>query len=150
MKIFIAGSRSIGKLDDYAHAKLASICAKGYDVLIGDCYGVDALAQSYFCRLSYEKVVVYATLGRARNNLGNWVVRGIPIPKGVYGYRLYEIKDIAMADDADFGFMIWDGKSQGTKRNIERLRRQGKRVLVHLPDQKRTYLVGASNEKNSS
>lgn len=43
MKIFIAGSREISVLDDYTLAKLDSICSKGYDVLIGDCYGVDAL-----------------------------------------------------------------------------------------------------------
>ena len=141
MKIFIAGSREISVLDDYTQAKLDSICSKGYDVLIGDCYGVDALVQSYLSSRKYEKVTVYASIGIARNNLGNWNVRRTQPPKGIYGYRLYEMKDMAMADDADFGFMIWNGKSRGTKKNIERLRQQGKKVLVHLPEYRQTYLV---------
>ena len=141
MKIFIAGSRDICALDNYTQAKLDSICSKGYEVLIGDCYGVDALVQTYLSLRKYEKVTVYASMGRTRNNVGNWNVRSIPPPKGIYGYRLYEMKDMAMADDADFGFMIWNGKSRGTHRNIERLRRQGKRVLVHLPEARQTYLV---------
>jgi len=141
MKIFIAGSRDISTLDNYAQTKLDSICTKGYDVLIGDCYGVDALVQSYLSSRKYEKVTVYASISVARNNLGNWNVRRVPPPKGIYGYRLYEMKDMAMADDADFGFMIWNGKSRGTQRNIERLRQQGKSVLVHLPEHRQTYLV---------
>lgn len=141
MKIFIAGSREISVLDDYTQVKLDSICSKGYDVLIGDCYGVDALVQSYLSSRKYEKVTVYASIGIARNNLGNWNVRRTQPPKGIYGYRLYEMKDMAMADDADFGFMIWNGKSRGTKKNIERLRQQGKKVLVHLPEYRQTYLV---------
>ena len=101
MKIFIAGSREISVLDDYTQAKLDSICSKGYDVLIGDCYGVYALVQSYLSSRKYEKVTVYASIGIARNNLGNWNVRRTQPPKGIYGYRLYEMKDMAMADDAD-------------------------------------------------
>lgn len=140
MKIFIAGSRCISSLDDYTCAKLRSIYDKGYDVLIGDCYGADTLIQHFFYTLGYKQVTIYASLGHARNNIGNWKVKAIPIPKGVYSYRLYETKDIAMADEADFGFMIWDGESEGTRKNIERLIGRGNRFLFTCPTRNRPIL----------
>jgi hypothetical protein len=33
----------------------------------------------------------------------------------------YKQKDIAMANDCDCGYMVWGGKSRGTKNNIIRL-----------------------------
>jgi len=141
MKVFVAGSRQITSLDDYVIGKLKSICEKGYEVLIGDCYGVDALAQSVFYDLGYQRVTVYSALGHVRNNIGNWPVKGVPIPQGIYGYRLHQVKDIAMIRDANFGFMIWDGESRGTRYNIDRMMQQHKRTLVHIPDKQLTYLV---------
>jgi hypothetical protein len=41
-----------------------------------------------------------------------------------------KLKDMAMAQDADCGLMIWDGKSQGTKFNIENMTKLGKEVFI--------------------
>lgn len=38
-----------------------------------------------------------------------------------------------MANDADFGFMIWDMKSQGTLRNMRMMYGLGKKFLVATP-----------------
>ena len=51
VKIFIAGAKSINSLDAFVQKKLMSICQKNYDVVVGDCYGVDFLVQS-FMRMS--------------------------------------------------------------------------------------------------
>lgn len=141
MKVFIAGSRHFSVFDEYTYKKLRSICDKGYAVLVGDCYGADTLVQRFFSEQKYRQVTVYASLGRVRNNAGNWMVKTIPIPKGIYGYRLYEFKDIEMANETDIGFMIWDGESRGTRNNIERLVNQRKPVLVHLPNFNKTYMI---------
>lgn len=141
MRVFIGGSRHISFLDGYTQDKLRSICEKGYEVLIGDCYGVDALVQGFLHDLGHQKVTVYSALGHVRNNIGNWPVKGVPIPQGIYGYRLHQVKDIAMIRDANFGFMIWDGESRGTRNNIDRMMQQHKRTLVHIPDKQLTYLV---------
>ena len=38
-----------------------------------------------------------------------------------------------MANDTDFGFMIWDMKSQGTLRNMRVMHGLGKKFLVATP-----------------
>lgn len=52
----------------------------------------------------------------------------------------YLRKDIAMAKDADCGFVIWNGKTKGTLRNMEELKKQGKHVMM-LTDEKNDFHV---------
>lgn len=132
MKIFIAGARSITDIDNFVINKLRSICDKHFDVLIGDCYGVDTIVQSFFAECSYPNVTVYASNGKARNNVGKWPVKNVPVTSTARGFEFFRQKDIAMANDADIGFMIWDGKSCGTLCNIPTLAEPGKTVLVYL------------------
>lgn len=132
MKVFIAGARSITDIDNFVINKLRSICDKGFDVLVGDCYGIDTVVQSYFADRAYPSVTVYASNGRARNNVGGWPVKNVPVAPATRGFEFFWRKDIAMANDADMGFMIWDGKSRRTLCNILTLAEQGKMVLVYL------------------
>ena len=69
MKVFIAGARSIKSLDYSVQKRIASICNKGYDILVGDCYGVDVSVQSFCANRIYKNVTVYASNGIARNNI---------------------------------------------------------------------------------
>ena len=119
MKVFISGSKAIGQLDMKTKNYLQQVKDKGYHVLVGDCWGVDALVQRFF--IDYPHVTVYHS-GTPRNNLGQWKTVCI------YGQR-WE-KDVQMAEDADCGIAIWDGKSRGTGNNIERLKQNSKTVLV--------------------
>lgn len=48
------------------------------------------------------------------------------------GFDFYKQKDMAMANEADYGFMIWDGESRGTLNNVINLISQNKTVLVYL------------------
>ena len=52
-------------------------------------------------------------------------------------YNYYAAKDRRMADEANYGFAIWDGKSKGTLNQIQRLRNQDKKVLVYAANLKR-------------
>ena len=118
-----------------------SIFYKGHDVLVGDCYGVDASVQRFYYRLGYDRIIVYACNGKARNNMGHWQVKNITVPSYLRGFNFYEQKDVAMAKEADFGFMIWDGKSRGTLNNIVNLVEQRKGVLVYLVKEQRAIVV---------
>ncbi len=132
MKIFIAGAKTITSIDELPKQRIISICHKGFEILVGDCTGVDSAVQKECLSLMYRDVVVYASNGYARNNLGLWPVKAIQVPPNVKGFNFYEQKDIAMADDADYGFMIWDGASRGTLNNLVNLAVRGKSSLVYL------------------
>ena len=130
MKVFVGGAKAITTLPDPVIARLQTICERQYDILVGDCYGVDAAVQKFFANLGYNRVVVYASNAKARNNLGSWPVQCVPVAQGLTGFDFYRQKDIAMAEAADCGLMVWDGKSAGTRQNIRTLLELGKIVLV--------------------
>ena len=132
MKIFIAGARSITSLDDSVQKKLMSIYNKNYNVFVGDCYGIDTAVQNFFMKLRYKNVTVYASNGKARNNVGNWKVENIHVNNSIKGFDFYKQKDEAMAKNADYGFMVWDGKSRGTLNNIINLINDNKKVVVYI------------------
>lgn len=141
MKIFVAGARSIKVLGPSVEKRLKNIYDKDYEILVGDCYGVDASVQKFYKDLKYNNVVVYASNGRARNNLGHWKVENISVPLSVKGFDFYKQKDMAMVRDADYGFMIWDGKSKGTLNNMINLISQNKVVLLYLTTCKKMFSV---------
>lgn len=59
----------------------------------------------------------------------------VDTPKSVKGFHFYAAKDREMAREADFGLMIWDGKSPGALLNVMRLVTAGKiAVLFNVPD----------------
>lgn len=129
-KIFISGSISIKKLPDKAVEKLASIMEKGYEVLIGDAGGVDSRVQEILSNNGYSRVMVYHVGNQPRHNVGNWQTRSIISQNRLKGRALYTLKDQAMAADASYGMMVWDGKSQGTFNNMLEMRRLNKQFLI--------------------
>ena len=149
MKIFIAGARSITSLDDNVKARLMSIYNNKHGVFVGDCYGVDTAVQDFFIKLSYNNVTVFASNGKARNNIGNWKVENIHVDSSVKGFDFYKQKDIAMANSADYGFMIWDGSSRGTLNNIINLVNQNKKVLVYTTLFHKMFVIGTMQQLNT-
>ena len=136
MKIFIAGPRAIFHLSKAVEDRLYGIYEKGYTVLVGDANGVDKAIQKYFAGQGYANVIVYASNGKARNNLGNWQVEAVPVPENTKGFAFYAMKDKAMADAAEYGFMLWNGESKGTLNNIINLLNDSKKALVYFsPDE---------------
>jgi PDZ domain-containing secreted protein len=130
MQIFISGSISIKALDTEVTCLLDSIMADGQTVLIGDAFGVDKLVQQYLFERNYQFVTVYFSGAKVRNNIGGWQTKQISNDNNLTGKSMYQLKDVAMAQDADCGLMIWDGKSQGTKFNIENMTKLGKEISV--------------------
>lgn len=143
MKIFIGGSKAVNTLDENIKEKLHEIIKNKYDVLIGDCSGVDTAVQRFFCDNDYRNVTVYASGNVTRNNVGNFKVHYIKTDKK--GFEFYRQKDVAMAKDADCGFMIWNGKSRGTLHNMFDLALQNKTCEIYFTESKRTKCIKISD-----
>lgn len=131
MKIFIGGSKNIATLPEFVLRQIDAYREEGYAFLIGDCYGVDFCVQKYLKACGEKNVAVYCSGEAPRNNVGNWNVVALH-NTDLSGYAFYRLKDIRMAQDADCGYMIWDGISKGTKQNITDLQELGKTVKVDI------------------
>lgn len=149
MKVFIAGPRAVNILNKDMTNVLSRIMNKELIVLLGDANGVDCLAQEYFANAKYLNVRIYACNNKARNNIGGWTVQNVEVPTGIRGFDYYSQKDIRMARDADNGFMIWNGKSQGTLNNIINLTSQNKKTMIYyIPTSKTINIDNLSDMEN--
>lgn len=141
MKIFIAGPRAISKLNKSVIQRIQSVMDSNYNILVGDANGVDKAVQIYCNEQNYKNVTVYATRGKARNNIGNWNVHNVDIPTNLKGFDFYAAKDYKMAKDADYGFMIWNGISKGTLNNAINLLEMGKETVLYYSPEERFYVI---------
>lgn len=123
----------ISDIDETVKEKLSEIIKEKYNVLIGDCWGIDKSVQHFFNQNNYRRVTVYASGNKVRNNVGDFEVRNI-IADGEEGANFYRRKDTEMANDADSGFMIWNSKSKGTLNNIINLINQKKQVEIYFTE----------------
>jgi adenine-specific DNA-methyltransferase len=143
--IFVGGSRHISRLPAEIMDRLKNVMANQHCVLVGDANGVDKAVQKFFADATYGNVMVFCTGEKFRNNLGHWPTHHVEPPKGAKGFQFYAAKDREMAAKADFGLMIWDGKSSGTLLNVLRLARAGKiSVLYNAPEKKSINIAPSS------
>jgi len=126
MKVCISGSHSINKLSPEAIARINKIMELNATILIGDAPGVDSTVQSYLHFEKYNNVEVWHIGNKPRHNIGDWRMMKVD--------GTYVLRDNIMCKSADFGLAIWDGKSPGTKRNIQQLGDRMRVVLmIQLP-----------------
>lgn len=131
--VFIGGSRHVSRLNELVRERLGNVVACGHRVVVGDANGADKAVQKFLHEADYRNVIVFCSGERPRNNLGPWEVHSVTPSKQSKGFQFYAAKDREMARKADFGLMIWDGKSPGTALNILRLVQAGKKaVLVNV------------------
>jgi len=133
-KVFIAGSRHLSKLSEDVKRRIDRILDKGLTVIIGDANGVDKAVQKYLSAKHYSNVVIFCMEGGCRNNVGRWPTRTITA------------KDRAMAEEADYGLMLWDGQSRGTLTSIVDLVRKEKPVVVYIPKDKNFHTLRESSD----
>ena len=134
MKIFLSGSKTIRILPEKLTDLLDTYCQQNCEFLIGDCCGSDKLMQEYLAEKGYANVTVYVSGGSVRFHAGQFPLRYIAVPDGITGFAFYRQKDIAMAQDCDAAVMLWDGKTRGTRCNIEAMQRMGKPYEVIMAD----------------
>ncbi len=130
-KVFLGGSRHVSRLNNDVRARIDVIVDKGLPIVIGDANGADKALQAYLKTRGYRNVRVFYSGGHCRNNLGEWDVRAVPTEVREASVDFYSAKDLAMAQEATVGLMVWDGKSVGTLCNVFRLLSQKKKAAVY-------------------
>ena len=131
-KVFIAGSRQISRFPAEVRQRIDTMIEKEFQILVGDANGADKAVQRYLAAKAYPTVLVHCMEKHCRNNLGHWPTREVVAPPGARGFDYFSAKDRVMAEAADYGLMLWDGKSKGTINNIVNLARRGKVVVVYV------------------
>jgi len=140
VKVFIGGSQSIRKLPASVAARVNNIVEGGFTVIIGDAGGVDTCVQKYLVEKGYANVVVYCT-GVCRNNAGSWKSIVVSANVAERGFDFYALKDGEMASEADYGLMVWDGKSKGTLNNVLNLLDENKSALVFFSPEESFHTI---------
>jgi hypothetical protein len=139
--VFIGGSRKLGRVNAELAHRLDNVIRKQLRVVVGDANGFDRAAQAYLAERGYRAVVVYCTAGECRNNVGDWPMRAVEYGGRDRGRAFYTAKDDAMLRDAAYGLFAWDGKSQGTIRNVRKMAEQGKPSAVYVSPIKKFFTV---------
>jgi hypothetical protein len=143
-KVFIAGSRRLSRLNKDVKLRIDKIVDKGLAVMVGDANGVDKAVQRYLSSRHYSNVLVFCMEGGCRNNVGHWPTREVGATPGARGFAYFSTKDRVMGEEADYGLMLWDGRSRGTLTSIVDLVRQGKPVVVYIAHAKSFYTLRQS------
>ena len=132
MKIFISGSKSISSLPELAKTFIDQFIENNYEILIGDCYGVDAVVQKYLESKGFNSVTIYCSGVTPRNNFTSSakIHSCAEAAKSLTGSAFHYVKDIQMANDCNQAIMIWDGKSKGTAENLKRIKELGKPFVL--------------------
>jgi len=147
--VFVAGSRQISRLPSEVRSRLDTMIEKGFQILVGDANGADKAFQRYLADKSYPNVLVHCMKDHCRNNVGNWPTREIDAPRGARGFDYYSLKDRAMAEAAEYGLMLWDGKSKGTVNNVVNLSRGHKPVVVYVAPTREFRTVKSTEDLKS-
>jgi len=143
-KVVFGGSRKLGKINKAIREHADNIMTKKYLVLIGDANGADRAMQEYLAQKNYPHVIVFCAGNTCRNNIGGWETRFVPSDRKNKDFQHYVIRDKQMVKEANYGFMIWDGKSKGTLNQIVNLLEIDKPVLVYFYPKKRSFMLKSS------
>ncbi len=139
--VFLSGSRRIHRLNAAVRTRIQNIVDQGFHVLVGDAHGADHAMQSDLAEKRYPNVTITCAGRTCRNNVGGWVTQTIPVDPTLTGRAFYTQKDKVMAAQADYGLVLWDGRSTGSFNNVCELVRLGKSALVYVAPRKRFFTV---------
>lgn len=139
--VFLSGSRKINRLNEAIRRRIENMIDRGFNIVIGDASGADKALQGYLADANYNNVKVFCAGSTCRNNIGEWNVKNIDVDSKLRGRDFYTQKDKAMALEADYGFVLWDGKSTGSINNILELLKGLKSVVVYFAPEKAFYTL---------
>lgn len=131
-KIFISGSMRIKNLNNKVLERINNIINSQHEIIVGDADGVDSAIQAYLHLKNVKLVSVYCTGIQPRNNIGRWQVNKIETDSKPGTRAYFTAKDMSMAEDCDFGLMVWDSKSTGTLNNVIELLKLNKSSVVFV------------------
>lgn len=139
--VFLSGSRKISRLDDMIRKRIESMLDQGFLIVVGDANGADKAIQYYLAEAKYGNVKIFCSGSTCRNNIGEWDVKNIDVNSRIKGRDFYTQKDKAMAFEADYGFILWDGKSAGSVNNIVELLKRQKSAVVYFAPKKEFHTM---------
>ncbi len=145
--VFLSGSRQLNRLNDIIKNRINNMTEKGFLILVGDANGADKAMQKHLTDTHYSNVVIFCAGENCRNNIGNWNVTQVSVDPKLKGRDFYTAKDIEMALKADYGFVLWDGKSSGAINNVFELLKHNKQVVVYFSPEKKFHTI--SNLKDA-
>ncbi|MDA0240506.1 MAG: hypothetical protein O3A84_10830 [Proteobacteria bacterium] len=146
--VFLSGSRAISHLNDLIRGRIRNMTGQGFRIIIGDANGADKALQIYLSEIDYRNVNVYCAGSKCRNNIGNWEVKQVQTDPNLKGRAFYTQKDLQMAGEADFGFVLWDGKSAGSINNVFELLKRKKSVVVYFSKTKTFINISLPHQLN--
>lgn len=144
--VFFSGSRKITRLNDVIGEQIQNVIDLGSAVIIGDANGADKAMQTFLAERCYTNVSVYYAGDTCRNNVGSWAVEQVSVSPKLKGRALYTEKDKAMAAMADYGLVLWDGKSAGSITNVCELLTREKEASVYLSLRKAFFSVKTAED----
>jgi hypothetical protein len=139
--VFISGSRKISRLNQEIKDRLKNVLEQSLAIVVGDANGADKAVQNFLMENKYASVTVFCSGSTCRNNMGNWEVSAIRVDPRIKGREFYTEKDKKMAEIADYGFVLWDGKSPGSYSNVMELVKRNKKALVYFAPEKSFFTV---------
>lgn len=137
--VFIAGSITIKQLDSKVQVRLMNIIELGHRAIVGDADGADSAVQRFLLEHGARNVTVFCAGDKPRNNLGSWPVQAVTTYHAPGSRAYFTAKDIAMAESAKVGLLLWDAKSTGTLSNAIELLSRKKNALVFVNKEKEFY-----------
>jgi hypothetical protein len=144
--VFVAGSITIKNLDEAFRNRLSIVSERGFRVLVGDAGGADTSIQEELKDSGNQNVTVYCSGPEPRNNLGHWPVEHVFTSAEPGSRAFFTAKDKKMAENADYGLMVWDKKSPGTLNNVIELMQLGRASVVYLHKDRRFVDVKGIND----
>jgi len=139
--IFLSGSRAINRLNDEIRSRVRNIMNNEFRIILGDANGADKALQKFLLDCNYKNVVIFCAGNTCRNNLGNWDVHQVSVDPKLTGRSFYTQKDKEMAIRADYGLVMWDGKSAGSINNVFELLKKNKYAVVYFSPDKEFYNI---------
>lgn len=140
--VFIAGSIKIKRLDRKFKDRIDKIIASGFEVVVGDADGADTAIQTYLFEQGSSNTTVYCSGSRARNNIGKWPIHSVTSEFAPGTRAYFTAKDLAMAEVADYGLMVWDAASTGTLGNVIELLSRKRKSAVFVNKSREFMTVG--------
>jgi len=144
--VFVSGSRQVKRINDMIRDRIRNMMGQSFRIIVGDANGADKALQKFLAELRYSNVVVFCSGNTCRNNIGPWDTQHVPVDTNLRGRAFYTQKDKAMASEADYGFVLWDGKSAGSINNVFELLKRGKSIVVYFAPEKRFFTISSLDD----
>lgn len=144
--VFVSGSRQVSRINDMIRDRIRKMIDQEFHIVVGDANGADKAMQKFLAELNYSNVVVFCSGEICRNNIGEWDKRHVSADSKLRGRAFYTQKDKAMAAEADYGFVLWDGKSAGSISNVFELLKHKKSVVVYFEPEKQFFTISSLHD----